>query len=114
MNRFGLIVTIAFIVSACGKLPVEGNAQQIVTKTIVDSSYIVKADSLEQVIAKLDSIIINKNDTINKYKHKNDSVSAELFVLRYKLERVKYYNNIASKGKNIYFLRGWLNRVLNE
>lgn len=65
MNRLGLIATIAFIVSACGKLPVEGNAQQIVTKTIVDSSYIVKADSLEQVIAKLDSIIINKNDTIN-------------------------------------------------
>ena len=61
MNRFGLIATIAFIVSACGKLPVEGNAQQIVTKTIVDSSYIVKADSLEQVIAKLDSIIKNLN-----------------------------------------------------
>ena len=56
MNRFGLIATIAFIVSACGKLPVEGNAQQIVTKTIVDSSYIVKADSLEQIIAKLDTL----------------------------------------------------------
>lgn len=114
MNKIGLIVTIAFIVSACGKPPIEGTTQQIVTKTIVDSTYIVKTDSLEQVIAKLDSIIINKNDTINKYKYKNDSVSAELFVLRYKLERVRYYNNIASKGKNIYFLRGWLNRVLNE
>lgn len=114
MNRLGLIAIIAITVSACGKLPVEGTTQQIVTKTIVDSAYIVKADSLEQVIAKLDSIIVSKDDTINIYRHKNDSVSAELFVLRYKLERVRYYNNIAGKGKNIHFLRGWLNRVLNE
>lgn len=114
MNRLGLIAIIAITASACGKLPVEGITQQIVTKTIIDSTYITKADSLEQVIAKLDSIIIDKNDTINTYKHKNDSASAEIFVLRYKLERVRYYNNIAIKGKNIYFLRGWLNRVLNE
>lgn len=52
-------------------------------------------------------------DTINAYKN-DTTISAELFVAKYKLERIRYYNNIAAKGNNIIFLRGWINRVLNE
>ena len=44
----------------------------------------------------------------------DSTMSSELFVAKYKLERIRYYNEIAGKGNNIKFLRGWINRVLNE
>ena len=43
-----------------------------------------------------------------------DSLEEELFVAKYKLERIKYYNDIAKKGNNIKYLRGWINRVINN
>ena len=52
-------------------------------------------------------------DSLNAYKS-DTTISADLFIAKYKLERIKYYNNIASKGNNIIFLRGWINRVLDE
>lgn len=42
-----------------------------------------------------------------------DSLGEDLFVARYKLGRIKYYNQVA-KGNNIKYLRGWINRVLND
>lgn len=98
-----------------------------------DEKYItVNADSIKQVT--IDSI--NKV-YIDKFKHYTDSVdkaidespvkeklihdtiyitkdNEELIVANYKLERIRYYNNIAAKGNNIKYLRGWINRVLNE
>lgn len=44
----------------------------------------------------------------------DSTMSSELFVAKYKLERIRYYNDIASKGNNIKYIRGWINRVLNE
>lgn len=52
-------------------------------------------------------------DSLNAYKS-DTTISEELFVAKYKLERIRYYNDIAAKGNNIKFLRGWINRVLNE
>lgn len=52
-------------------------------------------------------------DSLNAYKS-DTTISEELFVAKYKLERIKYYNDIAAKGNNIRFIRGWINRVLNE
>lgn len=43
-----------------------------------------------------------------------DSLNEEVLNLKYKIERIKYYNNIAKNGNNIKFLRGWINRVINE
>lgn len=52
-------------------------------------------------------------------KHTQDSLNAvrdttaeDLFIARYKLGRIKYYNDIAKNGNNIKYLRGWINRVL--
>ena len=50
---------------------------------------------------------------IDSYKS-DTTISADYFIAKYKLERIRYYNNIAGKGNNIKFLRGWINRVLNE
>jgi hypothetical protein len=50
-------------------------------------------------------------DSLNAAK---DSLGENLFITKYKLARIKYYNDIAAKGNNIKYLRGWINRVLND
>lgn len=65
----------------------------------------------ELVLTK--ELLRRTQDSLNAYKC-DTTISAELFVAKYKLERIRYYNNIAAKGNNIRFLRGWINRVLNE
>jgi len=50
-------------------------------------------------------------DSLNIVK---DSIGEDLFIAKYKLGRIKRYNEIAAKGNNIKYLRGWINRVLNE
>lgn len=72
-------------------------------------------------IEKTDTIYIQNYDSINKlneiiignYK-KLDSLKSAIFVYDYKLARIKEYNDIAAKGNNIKYLRGWINRVLIE
>ena len=43
-----------------------------------------------------------------------DSIREDLIVSRIKLARIKEYNRIAAKGNNIKYLRGWINRVLED
>ena len=100
MNKwlFVIVVFAGFASYACDTLPVEGEPHVCVPDTIVKvvDKYVVdntKIDSLELVI---------------------DSLQEQLFITKYKLERVKYYNDAAKNGNNIKYLRGWINRVLNE
>lgn len=64
-------------------------------------------------IVNLTEELRRTQDSLNAYKA-DTAISAELFVAKYKLERIRHYNAIAAKGNNIKYLRGWLNRVLNE
>ena len=43
-----------------------------------------------------------------------DSLGQDLFIANYKLAKIKEYNRLAGNGNNIKFLRGWINRTLNE
>lgn len=95
---FVIVVFAGFASYACDTLPVEGEPHVCVPDTIVKvvDKYVVdntKIDSLELVI---------------------DSLQEQLFITKYKLERIKYYNYVAKNGNNIKYLRGWINRVLNE
>ena len=64
-------------------------------------------------IIELENVLQLTRDSLNAYK--NDTIMSEdEFILRFKLERIRYYNECAGKGNNIKFLRGWINRVLNE
>lgn len=65
----------------------------------------------ELVLTK--ELLRKTQDSLNSYKS-DTTISADYFVTKYKLERIRYYNDIAAKGNNIKFLRGWINRVLNE
>lgn len=64
-------------------------------------------------IVNLTEQLRRTQDSLNAYKA-DTAISAELFVAKYKLERIRHYNEIAAKGNNIKYLRGWINRVLNE
>lgn len=72
-------------------------------KIINDTIYVESIKEINKYIIKYDSI-----------ENINDSLNSELFILKYKLGRIKEYNEIAAKGNNIKYLRGWINRVLNE
>ena len=59
-------------------------------------------------ITKVDSVFVNKLQT------QNDSLKVELFVAKYKLARIKEYNELGQKGNNFRYLPGWINRALEE
>lgn len=59
-------------------------------------------------------VIDSLNIIIDSKTHICDSLKGELDVVNFKLERIKYYNDVAAKNNNIKFLRGWINRVIND
>lgn len=68
-------------------------------------------------IESTDSIVHKVNNTkhiIDSLTNRCDSLTGELQVATYKLERIRYYNDIAKKGNNLKFLRGWIRRVLDD
>lgn len=65
----------------------------------------------ELVLTK--ELLRRTQDSLNAYKS-DTTISADYFVAKYKLERIRYYNDIAGKGNNIKFLRGWIRRTLDE
>lgn len=74
----------------------------------------LRGNSIDSItIVNLTEELRRTQDSLNAYKA-DTAISAELFVAKYKLERIRHYNAIAAKGNNIKYLRGWINRVLNE
>lgn len=105
MRNIIFAVLAVLAVSACVQSPVEKEVIYVSVKdTISDNSNVIRIINLERELQLT-------RDSLNSIR---DSIGEDLFVARYKLARIKYYNNIAAKGNNIKFLRGWINRVLNE
>ena len=76
--------------------------------------YIPVEDTINAVkVVNLTEELRRTRDSLNAYKN-DTAISEELFIAKYKLEKIKYYNDIAAKGNNIKFLRGWINRTLKE
>ncbi len=79
---------------------------------VVKTDTIIYRDTFDIFVYK--SIIKHQKDTIDFLIRQKDSISSDLFIAKYKLNRIKYYNDVASKGNNIKYLRGWINRVIKE
>lgn len=95
-----VILTISCNVSS----PVKDIQYVTVKDTIVEQNYVNKIKLLEQEL----------NLTKDSLKLITDSLNEDLFVANYKLARIKKYNEIAAKGNNIKYLRGWIRRALEE
>ena len=94
-----IIPFIALFLIGCGNTtPIE----KIVYVPVKDSTCV---DSL--VYYK--KLLRHTQDSLNAVR---DTTAEDLFIARYKLGRIKYYNDIAKNENNIKFLRGWINRVL--
>lgn len=67
-------------------------------------------------IDSTDSIVHKVNNTkhiIDSLSARCDSLTGELQVAKYKLERIRYYNNLVDKNpNNLQFLRSWIRRTL--
>lgn len=79
-----------------------------------DSIYNSTVDSLNNEIVKDEELIQCYKNQVDSYEILVDSLYEEIDIMKIKLDRIKEYNRIAGKGNNIVFLRGWINRVLNE
>lgn len=99
------IIFIIFILFIIGLAGYKAGADN---KPIVIERYI-PIDTTENVISKVN----NTKYIIDSLQQANDSLTGKLQVANYKLERIRYYNDIAKRGNNIRFLRGWINRVLD-
>lgn len=60
-------------------------------------------------------VYVHATDTIDNTNYNLiDSLKSEILIRDLKLERIKEYNKIAAKDNNIKYLRGWINRVLED
>ena len=71
---------------------------------------VTEANNIAKIISLQHELKLTR-DTLNSVR---DSIGDDLFIARFKLARIKQYNEIAGKGNNIKYLRGWINRVLEE
>lgn len=76
--------------------------------------YVPVEDTINAVkVINLTEELRRTRDSLNAYKN-DTTMSEELFIARFKLEKIRYYTEIANKGNNIKFYRGWVLRTLNE
>ena len=85
-------------------IPIEKIVYVPVKDTINEQENIAKIIRLEYELSLY-------KDSLNYIR---DSLGQDLFIANYKLAKIKEYNRLAGNGNNIKFLRGWINRTLNE
>lgn len=119
MKKIVMFIFLGLSVIACKTFPVK--EEVICNHSDSIAFYKGQIDSLNNIIR-----VYEYNDSINfivkdsiEYEncvlnYRIDSLFEEYYLDEYKLERIKEYNKIAANGNNIKYLRGWLNRVLNE
>lgn len=90
---------------------IENYKSEIVYK---DSIYNSTIDSLNNEIRQDEELIQYYKNQVDSYEVLIDSLYEDIDVYKIKLDRIKEYNRIAGQGNNITFLRGWINRVLNQ
>lgn len=83
--------------------------------TVVQTKYVPVHDTINvEDVQRIVALQRELDLTRDSLAYLKDSLGEDLFVAKYKLGRIKYYNDIAKNGNNIKYLRGWINRVLNE
>lgn len=71
-------------------------------------------DSLQHVTDSISITLESYHSYLKDLINENDSLEDNNETLKYKLERIDYYNGVAAKGNNIKYLRGWINRIISK
>ena len=101
--NIGLIITLCFSID-----------NYETTIAYKDSIYNNTVDSLNNEVRKDEEFIQYYKNQVDSYEILVDSLYEDIDIYKIKLDRIKEYNRIAGQGNNIVFLRGWINRVLNQ
>lgn len=109
---YSICLSIIIILSICCISLHKNNVYSPVEKIV----YVPVQDTVSErtniaTIIRLEYDLALTQDSLRMAK---DSIGEDLVVARIKLARIKEYNRIAAKGNNIKYLRGWINRVLND
>ena len=103
LNKDNLIgVIIGFIVLVIFAICLSSGCAKRITP-VPEIRYVPVTDSTavnELVLTK--ELLRRTQDSLNAYKS-DTTISADYFVAKYKLERIRYYNDIAGKGNNIKY-----------
>lgn len=99
-------IIIALFVTACGN---PGPSAPCPDRT-VDSLRIVELTLEKQAIIEENRAVY---DSVIIFKKMNDSLSGELFINRYKVEKVRFYLAICQRDRTQdKFLKGWVTRAV--
>lgn len=87
-----------------------GATHPIIKETITQYDTVIVTAPNYQIMKQRDSLyhIVDSIQTLNS------KLEEELNIALFKIDRIKEYNRIAGNGNNIKYLRGWINRTLNE
>ena len=127
MVSFSIIAGVTCIVSSCSKYKETISRQEATNRAL--KSYVVElTDSINILHNDLDNsykeidfwktsfedLKINELENL-AYRDSFEYLKEDLFVYKYKLERIKAYNAIVEKDntQNVFF-RGWIKRVLED
>jgi hypothetical protein len=105
-----LFILIFLFLSACNSRQVT-TVEPKVTKPLLAEHKCPEPVIIHDTVLVHDTIVDSKkyDSLLVVIKKKNDS----LFIERFRLERVKYYNKIVQKNKSqLKFLSGWINRAV--
>lgn len=115
LNKDNLIgVIIGFIVLVIFAICLSSGCAKRITP-VPEIRYVLVTDSTavnELVLTK--ELLRRTQDSLNAYKS-DTTISADYFVAKYKLERIRYYNDIAGKGNNIkFYVHGFVELLKNK
>lgn len=116
-----LLISLAFIISCKPKISNETIKPDAILRYRFDSVN-VELNTAKDSIIYLNNLIKIKNESYENYFESlrqcdsfNTNLRAELFIANYKLGRIKEYCELVRKDNTqIKFLRGWINRVLED
>lgn len=104
-----LFVTIIVCFFSCNNADKVDSLEKKITATD-DSFYTVKLSS-EKLLSAQDNQCLK--DSILFFHKQNDSLRTRLFLVNYKVEKVKFYLNLCTKNSSQdKFLKGWIRRAV--
>lgn len=109
---YSICISLIIILSICCAGLYKTNVYSPVEKVV----YVPVQDTTSErtniaTIIRLEHDLAATQDSLRIAK---DSIGEDLVIARIKLARIKEYNRIAGKNNNIKYLRGWINRVLEN
>jgi len=111
--KYFLIFIAAIIFSACSS-QVQPTVKYIEPEKTISQELNQRVFISDSTLNVRDLQIAELRDSLKVLKLKSDSISTQLFLANYKIEKVKYYLKICNKTpSNNKFLKGWVTRAVN-